>query len=397
MKRTIALTFIVALVVAVATWFVLGKSTPPVSNKPHTQAAAKPMATAVTVADAKASAAVTPAAVPANPTASATPQSVQQQCEAIFKIGNATERKLAFDKLLAAATDPFAVKAILDNFNVMFAAGRRFDSEWVTFWQTIGHRDPQGTMALIESYGADTTWYHGAIRRTLTEWASAEPDAAMKWLDGNQALSGEDFDDAALSLVAGYAARDLDAATAYAMKVFKPGLYGSSKLNMLLSRTALQQRGMDGMIEWFRAFPTGEEKTAMFNSIANRLDEVDPTKKRAWLEAEARQPYRNDISYRELVQEIATTDPRTAMDYLSRLPRSPRDGGMPGVGAAAFAWLDKDVAEFVAYYRTVPLGDLRTNIVKAINNSLQTDANLAAPRRAAATQFLQAIGQQLGN
>ena len=318
-------------------------------------------------------------------------QAVRDRCVAVFKIGNGTERKVAFENLLASTHEPSGLKAILENFNAMFLEGRRFDSEWATFWQTIGHRDPAGTMALIESYGSDTTWYESAVKRTLSEWASVAPEAAMKWLDDNKVLSGESFDDAALSLVSGYAARDLEAATAYAIKLFNPGLYGSAKLNMLLSRAALQQRGTDGMIAWFKAMPDGDEKIALFNSVANRLNEVDPAKKRAWLEAEARQPYRNDISYRELVQEIATADPRAGMDYVARLPRSPRDGGMPGVGAAAFAWLDKDVAEFAAYYRALPPGDLRTNIVKAITNSLQNDAKLSESRRTAATQFLQTI------
>jgi hypothetical protein len=381
---------ILAFAMGLAWWSVPSGSGPTVPGAVLPLAQGKPKAKAAIGIKAASKAAAGPStAAPQAMNATMPVLGVRQRCEVVFALGNPTERTAAFAKLLATTTDPAALKAIIDTFNELYSVGRRYETEWNLLWHTLGHRDPAGTMALIESCGTETSWYKGAIGRVLSEWGSTQPEASMRWLDANKTLSGDDFDKAAIGLINGYAARDLDAATAYAMKVFSPGAQGSDDLYLLLSRNALQQRGVDGLIAWFQAQPNGPSKVGLFNAVANRLQEVAPARKRSWLEAEARQPYRNDLTYRQLVQDIANQDPRVGMDYVNRMPRA-LDGGMPGVGAAAFAWLEKDLAEFTAYYHTLPAGELKTNILKAVNNSL-SDPKLPAGKRIVATQFMQAV------
>ena len=159
-----------------------------------------------------------------------------------------------------------------------------------------------------------------------------------------------------------------------------------SDMQWALSHEALLQGGETGLLAWFAQLPDDTTRARFFETIARRLHEVDPEKRRAWLESQARQPYRDDNVYRLLIGDLATTDPEGAFAFAMALPPSPKNGGRPGLGAATFRWLDQDPAAFAAYFRTLAPGELRSGIVSAIENSLR-DPKLPERLRTAATQF----------
>jgi hypothetical protein len=275
--------------------------------------------------------------------------------------------------------------------NRMFKAGRIFEAEWDSFWHVIGHRDPRATIALIESYGPAEKWYGGAIRRTLEEWGSSDPLAAIHWLEGNQALTGQALDAATLNLIYGYAGRDLKAATAYALSVIKTDdpLFGD--LTYALTKNATQQGGVEGLLSWFRSLPDNAVKQRAFQAVSMRLGQVDREQARAWLTEEAGNPYRNDQTYREFIGAMAATDPKGALDYAFSLPASPHETGVTvGVGYAAFEWLMKDVNAFTTYYHALPTPAQKEQIVYALNNALK-DPNFPLRKRTPAEQFLKGL------
>lgn len=314
----------------------------------------------------------------------------QRRCAEVLAIANATERRAAFDKLMAETMDIAGIKAVLKTFTEMFKAGRPFDSEWRTFWRLVAHRDPQMAMALIDSYGPAEKWYAGAVSMAIQEWAGLDPQAAMSWLDANHTLSGPALDGATLNLIYGYATRDLRAATEYGLKVVGQDSPIFGDMAFALSRSAVQQGGTAGLFAWFEALPDDAVRTRLFPSISNRLGEIDPEQQRAWLAAQATMPWRNDDTYRNMLGSWAKSDPRAAMDFAVQLPRSPQSGQYVGLAYAAYEWLVIDPAAFAAYFNAIPPGELREGILAAIKQPL-SDKNFPNRKREPAVRFLESV------
>ena len=315
---------------------------------------------------------------------------LQHQCRAVLALANATERMAAFEKLLAATTSKAGIKGILQALIEIRKTGRNFDSEWGKFWHVVGHRDPKAAIAMAESYGPGEKWYPGAVWIAIQEWAGLDPQAAMKWLDGNQSLTGNALDGATLNLIHGYATRDLKAATDYALKIIRTDdpIFGDAAY--ALTRSALEQGGTAGLFSWFDALPSDALRERLFGSIASRLYELDPEQQRAWLAAQASKPYRNDDTYRNMIGGWAQNDPRAAMDFAVQLPLSPQSHTYVGLAYAAYEWLVKDPEGFNSYFQTLPPGDLRTGMINAIKGPL-ADKNFPNKKREPAVKFLEGV------
>jgi hypothetical protein len=52
----------------------------------------------------------------------------------------------------------------------------------------------------------------------------------------------------------------------------------------------------------------------------------------------------------------------------------------------------RDEVGFTQWFAQLPAGDVRTSVLKALNNSLTNDAKLASDKRARALSFLKAVG-----
>lgn len=317
-----------------------------------------------------------------------------EQAKAALEIGQASERMAAFQRLLAQTTDAAGINSILETFQMMFRNGRRFDDEWQAFWHGIARRDVQATLALIASHGSDTSWNATSLSMTLNEWAGKDPHAAAGWLAAHQSeLQEASFDAATLGLIAGYADRDLAAASEYALTVIKPDDPMSDRVTTALAQRVLQQRGTDGMIDWFNGLTNDDQRHRMFRSVADKLGSVSLDNKIAWLTAQSRNGFRDDNSYRDAANQIAQRDPRAGMEFVVQVGRSPKDGGFPGIGAASFAWLMQNRQDFTTWFNGLPSGEVRDNVLRALNNSLTNDGKLASDKRQQAVEFLQAAGR----
>lgn len=325
---------------------------------------------------------------------SASGPDVIEQTKKVLEIKQPSERMAAFQRLLAQTTDAAGINRILETFQTMFREGRRFDGEWQAFWHGIARRDVQATLALIASHGPDTSWNATSLNMTLNEWAGKDPRAAIAWLAAHQSeLREASVDDATLGLIAGYADHDLAAASEYALTVIKPDDPMSDRVTMALAQRVLQQRGADGMIAWFSGLTNDEQRHRMFRSVADKLGSVSLDNKIAWLTAQARSGFRDDNSYRDAANQIAQRDPRAGMEFVVHVGRSPKDGGFPGIGAASFAWLMQDRQDFTTWFNGLPAGDVRDNVLRALNNSLINDSKLASDKRQQAVEFLHATGR----
>lgn len=363
-KSVISLLGVAALAGAAA-WFWMGAAKPLATSSLPTELTKPVPASETKTTPSKL--ATTPA-VTSNPNISA---EAQRQCRQVFALTNATARKATFDKMLAGITDAAGIKGVLEVMNEMFKSGRRFDAEWDTFWHVIAHRDPKATVALIESYGSKERWYIGAVSRTLQEWASTDPQAAMQWLEGNQAITGEDMDTALVDLIKGYAAKDLTLATAYGFSIFDSGESMHSVIGFALVKQAIQQGGVTGLKDWFNSLPSDVDRHAVFDFVCSNFGEVDIQLKRSWLEAEAGKPYRNEHVYFQFISDLAKEDPKSALEFGLKLPRSSSGWISEGVAGACAYWLMEDESAFELFYRTLSTTKAKETVVEAVHLSLR--------------------------
>lgn len=316
------------------------------------------------------------------------------QAKAALEIGQPTERMAAFQRLLGQTTDAAGLNSILEAFQVLFRDGRRFDPEWQAFWHGLARRDVQGTLALIASHGPDTSWNATALSMTLNEWSGYDPSAAIHWLAAHESSMSEGSLDAATAgLIAGYADGHLGEATQYALSVVKPDDPLSERVISALAQRALQQGGTEGMIDWFNGLTNHDQRKRMFRAVAEKLGSVTFDAKIAWLTAQSQSGFRDDASYRDAASQIAKTDPRAGMDFVMQVGRSPKDGGFPGIGAASFEWLLQNPRDFTNWFQDLPSGDVRENVLRALNNSLNNDVKLDSDKRQRAVEFMQAVGR----
>lgn len=394
MKPSVILVLAVLAAASAGWWLSRSKNglASPLTILPDTEAAQLQLPSSVGTAQppAPTGATMTPGATV---TQQDTRDAMMAKARVALEITQPTERLAAFQRLLAETTDLDGLDGILEAFQELFRAGRRFDPEWQAFWHGIAAREVQTALSLIQKHGPDTSWNAAALSMTLKEWGGRNPTAAIPWLAAHESgLKDHSFDEATLGLISGYADHDLEGAARYALTVVKPDDPLSDRVTGALARRAMQQRGATGITAWFDRLGSDEERRRMFRSVADSLGSAGLEARIDWLTAQAQAPYRNEVSYRDAASQLAGDDPSAAMDFVVNVGRSPKDGGFPGIGAASFEWLLRDETGFTQWFTRLPEGDVRTSVLKALNNSLTNDAKLASDKRARAQSFLKTVG-----
>lgn len=234
--------------------------------------------------------------------------------------------------------------------------------------------------------------FKSAVTRLVERWAARDPQAAIEWVNNNPALSGTSQDMALASLLQGYASLDLQAASRYALSVVDAEDPFFNSVANVLSTSALQLQGTQGVISWFDSLATDAQKKVAFAHVAARLATADKNLQREWLGAQAGQPYRNNDAYRVYAQALAEQDPQAAVNYVFQ--EAPRfdNGRYVGLGYATYEWLVQDATAFAAWYQGLKDPAQKEAVVHAIKDPL-ADVNFPMKRRRAGEQFLQSIGR----
>lgn len=318
--------------------------------------------------------------------------SIKAQGQTVLNIANAVERKAAFEKLLAGLKTEAEFQGVLDAFEAMLQSGRRHGTEWTLFWDSLGHKQPRLAAALIDKGGPNKEWFNSAVTRLVERWAARDPQAAIEWVNNNPALSGTNQDMALASLLQGYASLDLQAASRYALSVVDAEDPFFNSVANVLSTSALQLQGTQGVMSWFDSLATDAQKKVAFAHVAARLAAADKNLQREWLGAQAGQPYRNNDAYRVYAQALAEQDPQAAVNYVFQ--EAPRfdNGRYVGLGYATYEWLVQDAPAFASWYQGLKDPAQKEAVVHAIKDPL-ADANFPMKRRRAGEQFLQSIGR----
>jgi hypothetical protein len=134
----------------------------------------------------------------------------------------------------------------------------------------------------------------------------------------------------------------------------------------VLVEQALQQRHIDGMLEWWRGLPDDRAavgaRGAAVEHIVRRLDEE---RAQNWLREVASTPYRPDQQIGEFAARLAQNDPAYAIAWVASLQPSPNTGHYTGIGRVIRAWEQHDAAGLNQWLARLPPSSFRDQVLAA--------------------------------
>ena len=317
-------------------------------------------------------------------------EGVQAELERVLRMGKGPEGWVELKRLIGETRDLAGLRAILARLEADRTAGENtYHFEWDVFWDELIQHDPAAAAALNDEYTSDPVWREGVASLLAYKWALQDPKAAIAWLAGNKALSGEALEDTKGGLMLGYAEKDLAAATRYALAVMKPD---DPRFGRALSIAAMKKGGVEGLLAWFEGLPNEELKGKVFAKVSDELGnkkKVARDVRAAWLAGQAGMSYRDDQAYRDFVGDWAKEDPAAALVWVMGLPKSPKDGSPVALESAVFPWLEKDAASFTAHFRGLPR-ERQAEIVRTVE-VITKDPKFPEQKRMPGLAFLQAV------
>jgi hypothetical protein len=291
---------------------------------------------------------------------------------------NEDERYTEWMQLLKNMSKEDGVK-IREMFLKMDREGRRFTPEWLAFWPRWGAVDGPGALEFLKTH-EHPSWRNDAAEMLVRGWAAADPAAARRWLEENR--NSPFFEGAERGYFDGLARTNLSLATQEAIADATGDSKRMLKVMERLSEQALQQRSLDGMVEWWNGLPgdgiPGTAKREAVGHVWWRLQFADPDKAAAWLAHEAGGILRSDFHIQEQANRYMESDPAKAMTWLSSLPASSETELYTGIGTTLRRWAGKDSAAVEQWLAAQPAGPARDQAYTAYGYYLQSQDSPAS-------------------
>ncbi len=288
------------------------------------------------------------------------------------------ERYAEWMRLLKNMSQADGVK-VREMFQKMDREGRHFTPEWKAFWPRWGAVDGAGALEFLKTH-EHPSWRNDAAEMLVRGWAAADPTAARAWLEANH--DSPFFQGAERGYFDGLARSNLPRATQEAIADATGDSERMGKAMERLAEQALQQRTLDGMVEWWNGLPgdglNGTAKREAVGHIWWRLQFADPDKAAAWLAHEAGGTLRSDFHIQEQANRYLENDPAKAMTWLSTLPPSSESQMYTGIGTTLRRWASKDPAAVEQWLAAQPAGPARDQAYTAYGYHLQSHDSPAA-------------------
>lgn len=255
---------------------------------------------------------------------------------ACLRSSDPDERQRKFFDLIAGMQpgDAVKVRAVFAHCDKL---GRRFPSEWRTFWRVWGKVDPQGAIeAAAKEPKLETGPIYGSI---FQSWSAVDPGAAAQWLNQNASEPG--YDQAYLGYVNGYAQKDLMQATKSVLKTLAPDdpLFGQALDD--LSARAADQMSATGVQDWFNAVVAAYHdnpplaKRAVL-SAAGQIANSSVSDAVAFVTAQLPQPWGSYTAVGNISYRFSLVDPAGDAAWIASLP--PRQGEYIGTSELVKNW-----------------------------------------------------------
>jgi hypothetical protein len=238
---------------------------------------------------------------------------------------------------------------------------------WLDFVNSIAPSEFESVVASFRSLGmTDTRMTEYAM--LLSAWGKTDPLQALAYAQAN---TGNRF--ARTTILSTWATYDAAGAIQWAEQNHEPQ-EGEGNPWMIGIIQGLASTDPARASQLLTAMPFSEERgealSALLPSILAKGDDAA----KAWAEAITDDALKQGAIGR-LAETMAEKDPAGTADWLMRNPGEAADRSMDNVISA---WMDKDQDSAIAYYKGLPAGDVRSNALRGVANSMAMEDPRAA-------------------
>lgn len=231
--------------------------------------------------------------------------------------------------------DPSEFESVVASFRSLGMTDSRM-TEYAMLLSAWGRKDPLQALA----YAQANTGNRFARTTILSTWAAYDPAGAIQWAEQNHEAKEGEGNPWMIGVIQGLAATDPTRAS-----------------QLLASMPYSAERG--------------EALSALLPSILAQGNDSA----KAWAESITDDALKQGAIGR-IAEAMAAKDPAGTAEWLTRNPGEAADRSMDDVISA---WMETDKDSAVAYYKSLPAGDIRSNALRGVANSMA----MADPRAAA--------------
>jgi hypothetical protein len=220
-----------------------------------------------------------------------------------------------------------------------------FTWEWETLWEHWTERFPAEAMKAGEHMNRDGN-LKGLPRSILRSWATVDPLGARTWFEA-QPKERKDDPELHVSLIAGWARRDLKAATKYALEV---AANGSHLLDLSVTRLrdeAHRAGLLPGAEAWFDSLPEstelGSPKTVAASHVAWLMGNGTVEEEMRFLSRLKEPALYQEKRISETATNLAASQMfKLGIEWACSLPVNPVKKTFDGVPVLAERWAEKE-------------------------------------------------------
>jgi hypothetical protein len=230
--------------------------------------------------------------------------------------------------------DPSEFESVVASFRALGMTDSRM-TEYSMLLSAWGKKDPITALA----YAQANTGNRFARTTILSTWAAYDPAGAIQWAEQNHEAKEGEGNPWMIGIIQGLASSD------------------PARASQLLA-------GMPYSEE------RGEALSVLLPSILAQGNDAA----KLWAEGITDDALKQGAIAR-VAEAMATKDPAGTADWLARNPGEAADRSMDNVISA---WMETDKDSAVAYYQGLPAGDIRTNALRGVANSMAMEDPRAA-------------------
>lgn len=230
--------------------------------------------------------------------------------------------------------DPSEFESVVASFRGLGMTESRM-TEYAMLLSAWGKKDPMQALA----YAQENTGNRFARNTILSTWAAYDPAGAIQWAEQNHEAKEGEGNPWMIGIIQGLASTD------------------PARASQLLAE-----------------MPFSEERGEALGALLPSILAQGPDAAKSWAEGITDDALKQGAIAR-VAEAMAAKDPAGTADWLSRNPGEAADRSMDNVISA---WMDTDKDSAVAYYQGLPAGDIRTNALRGVANSMAMDDPRAA-------------------
>jgi len=225
-----------------------------------------------------------------------------------------------------------------------------------------GSIDGPKALAAMQDLGGRDGMFNSAA--TLAGFASADPEAAKKWLSENGTAENRWIYDRAL--VTGLARSDFEAASAYVMAL--PAESRGAYVEALAEQKI--RDGIDSAANWALGLTDPAMKASALQRVADQFTRQNPEQAAAWISEHATSDYARE-AVGTVARQYAEANPSAAINWAATLPAG--DSQNEAYGRVFREWGRNDPTAASESLNTLPAGPAKDESITSFARTIARD------------------------